>query len=82
MGTVQWAQKCEQTDIEIFVATIYKIKFLITFITFIKSNMLIVKHKALGKYLKQEKLARNENKIFVTLPPPCTIVSYFQIFCS
>ena len=36
MGNAQWAQKCKQTDIEISLAIIYQIKFLITFITFIK----------------------------------------------
>ena len=60
MGTAQWAQKSEQADIEIFLATLYKIK----------STTLIVKHKVLGKYLKQEKAAGNENKIHETLAPP------------
>ena len=52
MGSAQSAQKCEQADIEIFLATIYKIKFVKTFI---KPNKLIVRHELLGKYLKQEK---------------------------
>ena len=51
MGSAQSAQKCEQADIEIFLPTIYKIKFVKTFI---KPNKVIVRHELLGKYLKQE----------------------------
>ena len=70
MGTAQWAQKSEQADIEIFLATLYKIKCLKTFI---KSTTLIVKHKVLGKHLKQEKVPGNENKIHETLAPPASL---------
>ena len=55
MGAAQWAQKCEQADIEIFLAIIYKIKFLKTFI---KSKKLIVKQKVIGKYFKTGKSGR------------------------